>query len=360
VIEVYTDNEQQATITKLEIKRLRADLVRDEDGKEDFLDFQARCVRKFGAQAGIFVRQLVFWTGKGQDPSGFIYKSEAEWDLETGLSRDGQRKARKVLEKFDVLESRRRGLPCRLYFRVNLEKLAEILEDPYSTWNQWKRGTRKDPETGEFHRPEETTLNQSYSQDPIGTEQERSAWGPNKKGPHGDRTSEDPIGTEQVRTLYRPDKSGPYTDLANTESTYRDNVRRVTSENSSESSFRDSTFQVGADAQNRAAPPPQNNKKSSQEQEQEQEQDEGQPIPTTSLPLQPEAESRLLSEVRALLKNGDNAKVAVRHYHNGNADLKTVAEFVSQDATGSEDATEMFLPVVRTALEEIASESRVS
>lgn len=105
------ENTDQAIVVKLEQKRLRAALVRDEEtGKEDFFAFQARCVKKFGAFAGIYLRQLVFWTGKGMDPEGWIYKSQEEWELETGLSRRGQREARKVLKSCEVLEEKRQGL----------------------------------------------------------------------------------------------------------------------------------------------------------------------------------------------------------------------------------------------------------
>lgn len=340
---MIADNPQDVIVSKLELKRLRAELVRDEEGKEDFFSFQARCVKKFGAFAGIYIRQLVFWADKGMDPDGWIYKSEGEWEDETGLSRDGQRKARKALEKFGVLESRRRGLPCRLWYRADLEKLAELLENPYSTWNQWKRGTKKDPETGKFYRPEEPTLNHSSSQDPIGTEQAGSTWGPNKEGSYTNPTSEVAIATEQGRSLYQPDKSGPYSDLAITETTSRENIRRVTPQNSLENSSREFPFQGAAGAQNRAAPPHQINKSSQSTEEEDS---------TTSFPHQRDVDPKMAKEVRQLMENGRHAPVALKHYRAGRLSVEDVAEYVSQDAAGSDKLAKTLLSAVRLVLEE--------
>src|SRR4051794_32690648 len=102
----YMIDDQLTMVTKLERKRLRAELIKDEEGNEDFFVFQARCIRKFDLAAGAYIRQLVFWDGKGRDPEGWIYKSENEMELEIGLSRRQQRGARKVLTSYEVLEEK--------------------------------------------------------------------------------------------------------------------------------------------------------------------------------------------------------------------------------------------------------------
>lgn len=98
---------------------------------KEMLAFEARAVREFGPEAGIFCRQSLFWEGRGADPTGFIWKSEAEWREETGLSRWAQRKARKRLKARGVLEEDRRGVPYRLFFRLDLRKLMETV-GPYA------------------------------------------------------------------------------------------------------------------------------------------------------------------------------------------------------------------------------------
>jgi len=152
-------NPEQAIVVKLERKRMRSALIQAEEGKEDFFGFQARCIRKFGLAAGVFLRQLTFWDGKGADPEGWIYKTRDELLEEIGLSQRQQDKARKTLKGLEVLEEDRRTvaphhLYCAMHYRVNLEKLLELMETPHSTLNQWKRGRRytKDLESGQFDR----------------------------------------------------------------------------------------------------------------------------------------------------------------------------------------------------------------
>jgi hypothetical protein len=58
---------------------------------------------------------------------------------ETGLSRRYQREARKILRANAVLKEKKQGIPCMLWYWVDLEALHRIMETPYSTMNQWKR-----------------------------------------------------------------------------------------------------------------------------------------------------------------------------------------------------------------------------
>lgn len=70
-------------------------------------------------------------------PDGWFYKSRDEWHRETGLSRWEQETARKVLKELGVLEEKR-TLEVRadqdaarvMYYRVNLQRLEEMLSKP--------------------------------------------------------------------------------------------------------------------------------------------------------------------------------------------------------------------------------------
>jgi hypothetical protein len=138
--------------TREELKLL---LIRNEAGQEDYLNFKAGCVRKFGPAAGIFLRQLVYWTGKEHDPEGWIYKTQSEMEVETGLSRKQQEKARKILRSQGVINEQKKGVPCQLWYRVDLEALRRIMETPRSTMNQ-RRGNRDDDDDSE-------QMNEGYS-----------------------------------------------------------------------------------------------------------------------------------------------------------------------------------------------------
>lgn len=339
-----TENTEQAIVVKLERKRLRDELVRGEDGTDDFFGFQARCIRKFGAPAGVYIRQLTFWDGKGMDPEGWIYKIEEETEKETGLGRRDHRKARKILKGCGVLEEKYQGLPRKLYYRVNLEKLIEILGTPGSTLNQWKRGARKDPETGKFYHPEEFTLNHYYSQDGI-TDPTSEDGNRDLAGEDGNRDlasedgNRDLAGEDGIRNLASEDGISV---RAITESTSGEYLRGTLG-STSKSSFKESSFQETVGTQNRAAPPKTNTSNRLNEGKDS--------IPTTS-PSRPTVDPKMITEVRQTLENWRHSPVALKHYRTGRASIEDVAECVSQDVIGSLDGAETLLPAVRLILEE--------
>ena len=83
--------------------------------------------------AGIFLSQLLYWTGKGAAPDGWIWKTQEEMETETALTRYEQEGARKNLLKRGILEEQRRGIPARMYYRVNLDALGELLAEPQTS-----------------------------------------------------------------------------------------------------------------------------------------------------------------------------------------------------------------------------------
>lgn len=57
-----------------------------------------------GALPGLFLSQLLYWTGRGSHQDGWIWKDWKEWQEETSLTQDEQRGARRVLEKKGLVE----------------------------------------------------------------------------------------------------------------------------------------------------------------------------------------------------------------------------------------------------------------
>jgi len=80
------------------------------------------------AGAGLFMSQLLYWVGKQADGDGWIYKTLEEWKAETCLTRSEVDRARRAWRDLGVLEEKYEGLPRRLWYRVNLERLREVLE----------------------------------------------------------------------------------------------------------------------------------------------------------------------------------------------------------------------------------------
>ncbi len=78
--------------------------------------------------AALMLAQLLYWSRKSKDPEGWVYKSQAEWTDETGLSRREQDTCRKNLRTTDFYHEELRSVPARLYYRLDLEKLDATLQ----------------------------------------------------------------------------------------------------------------------------------------------------------------------------------------------------------------------------------------
>jgi hypothetical protein len=77
--------------------------------------------------AGLFLAQLFYWHDRGSDPDGWIYKTQAEWEEETGLSRWEQETARRRLRERGLVEEKLADLPARLHYRLDVERLTALL-----------------------------------------------------------------------------------------------------------------------------------------------------------------------------------------------------------------------------------------
>lgn len=81
-----------------------------------------------GVKAAVFLCQLLYWHGKGNDPDGWIWKTQAEMEKETALTRCEQEGARKKLVKLDLMEEKLQGIPARLHYRIKTDKLAALVQ----------------------------------------------------------------------------------------------------------------------------------------------------------------------------------------------------------------------------------------
>lgn len=100
--------------------------------------FYPRLADVFGIPESIFISHFVYWSDKGIDPEGWIYKSIEEITEETGLSYEQQRrirreltaaakgaKGRKLRRRFPdpILEERYDRTAHLMYFRIDFEAL---------------------------------------------------------------------------------------------------------------------------------------------------------------------------------------------------------------------------------------------
>ncbi|ADP96446.1 hypothetical protein [Marinobacter adhaerens] len=81
-----------------------------------------------GMCGAMMLSQSLYWRTRTRNPDGWFYKSQAEWQDETGMTRREQETARRRLTKAGFLQEDRKGVPARLYFRVDIEAVEAALE----------------------------------------------------------------------------------------------------------------------------------------------------------------------------------------------------------------------------------------
>lgn len=89
--------------------------------------------------ATILLCQLIYWTGKQADPEGWIYKTSADLEEETGLTYDEQKTARTQLVKLGFIEEVYRRLDHQMAFRIMANAINE----------NWRTGDNGFPQSGD-------------------------------------------------------------------------------------------------------------------------------------------------------------------------------------------------------------------
>ena len=105
--------------------------------------FQRSFIRlDIGVTAALFLSQMTYWTNRSDD-DGWVYKTQEEWEEETGLSRYEQEGARKKLRSIGVLLERRKGVPAGLFYKVDNNVLYQVLVDANKNAEKPHTGMRK-------------------------------------------------------------------------------------------------------------------------------------------------------------------------------------------------------------------------
>lgn len=116
---------------------------------------------KSGPVAAVFLSQLVYWYNRMD--SEWLYKTQADITKETKLTRDEQETARKRLIALGVIDEARRGVPGKMHFRINVERLeALLMGEPIE-----KENNEESPQTekGDDHNvePPQSTVVDSHN-----------------------------------------------------------------------------------------------------------------------------------------------------------------------------------------------------
>lgn len=79
------------------------------------------------AGAGLLLSQLLYWWGKG-NKRDWIYKTIAEIQEETSLTRSEQDRAIKIWSGLGIVRVERKGIPAKRYFSIDILKLEHLLQ----------------------------------------------------------------------------------------------------------------------------------------------------------------------------------------------------------------------------------------
>lgn len=78
--------------------------------------------------ASILLCQFLYWRGKQSDPNGWLYKTSAEIEEETGLSYEEQKTARSKLKALGILQEHYARLDHELRFKLNIDAINAAWE----------------------------------------------------------------------------------------------------------------------------------------------------------------------------------------------------------------------------------------
>lgn len=77
--------------------------------------------------AGLLLSQFGYWTPRSARRDGWFWKTADEIFDETSLTRRNQETARKILSNLGLVEEELRGLPAKLWFRVNVAAVEALV-----------------------------------------------------------------------------------------------------------------------------------------------------------------------------------------------------------------------------------------
>lgn len=71
--------------------------------------------------------QMFYWSNITKDPEYWFYKTQKDWEEETGLTRHEQDSARKILKEKNLIFEKRAGIPATIHFKINFQACFDSL-----------------------------------------------------------------------------------------------------------------------------------------------------------------------------------------------------------------------------------------
>ncbi|MHB8253534.1 MAG: hypothetical protein ACYDEV_07505 [Acidiferrobacter sp.] len=80
-----------------------------------------------GVLPALMLSQAIYWTKRTSDPDGWFWKTQAEWEKETGMGRREQETARARLRETLFWKEKLRDIPARMFFFIDMDLLMADL-----------------------------------------------------------------------------------------------------------------------------------------------------------------------------------------------------------------------------------------
>ncbi|MBE0470406.1 MAG: hypothetical protein IBX55_12985 [Methyloprofundus sp.] len=80
-----------------------------------------------GVTGALMLSQAIYWSSRTGENSGWFYKTQKDWEIETGLTRYEQDSARKKLKSLGLIQEIKRGVPCKVHYRVDFDMLTKLV-----------------------------------------------------------------------------------------------------------------------------------------------------------------------------------------------------------------------------------------
>ena len=97
-----------------------------------FLLLNKELAKKIGLKEAIMLADLIskeeYFISKGMT-DGWFFNTEANIEADTTLNPYNQRKCLKTLKKYEIIETKRKGIPAKQYFKINEYQVLQILNN---------------------------------------------------------------------------------------------------------------------------------------------------------------------------------------------------------------------------------------
>lgn len=141
----FKERKENYKKARKEIGRQKSIRVQDKKEKEkiknlilstipqgSFISISKVLLHSIGVNASLFLSDLLwkekYFQGKGKlDGDGYFFNTEDDRMLSTSLSRKQQRKVIHLLESKDLIKTKKKGTPPKIFFKINHSAIADIM-----------------------------------------------------------------------------------------------------------------------------------------------------------------------------------------------------------------------------------------